>query len=380
MQGGKLIIRGAWIHLPIGYMLVSVIMTGVMAMAYFTPSRPVLAASGVFPLFWVAVYLYARFSSEPDSGHTLKRMTVILGPAVVLLAGCILLLRPLCDSEVAVPLQTFFPDAHFDDAALIKDAQGGPLRDGAGSPLEQGKMVTVAGDRQYRLEGRRLVSPENKARITAGLEVSTALWTIALVLHCWTFRGRTGVIIFFGAALLYGFLLESGGVMLGFFRENDYTVYLPGLAAPAATMCGWALVIYVSVCTYEMIERRWPALRSMNASAAGLIIALIALFWDVNIDPVATGLGLWTWNESLPAWFLGVPLVNFTSWLSAVFVFGVGYSAVHRRAGWSDRKKIGAMFAMIPLLLLGAAIINFIILGLAEGFDGPAWQVLVLAL
>ena len=127
---------------------------------------------------------------------------------------------------------------------------------------------------------------------------------------------------------------------------------------------------------WDILAKHWIKLQKINSLRAALFISMIALCWDLNVDPVATGLGLWTWNARLPAWFFGVPLVNFTSWFSAVFAFGVGYTVI-TRSRVSEKKKTAAMFAVIPLLLLAAAVINFGICGIAEGFGGPAWTVMM---
>ena len=364
-----------WKHLPVWYVLYSTLMMAMMAIVYFNPSRRLLTATAVFPLFWFFVYFYARFSSDPGRKSVFKPLLAMGAAVTAILIAFNLLLGPVWQSEVIVPIKQFYPHAQVDRTSQIKDKQGNPLSDTRGLPLEKGKMMTAPDGRLYKVEGKLLINLEYKRRIVTGHEIMNVFWLIMLLGHCWYWRGRKGLIKFFVATLIYGFLLESGGVAGDYFREYDYTLYLPLLAAPLATMAGWPMIFYSSLSLYEMIERRWPKLKETNVVAIGLIIAVIATSWDLHIDPVATGLGLWTWHELLPAWYLGVPLLNFMSWLTAVFVYGVGYTYIHRRADWSDRKKIIAMFGMIPVLLIAAAIINFTLMGIIEGFDGPTWQV-----
>lgn len=375
-RGVKFVAGELWNHLPVWFFVYTILMLTMMTLVFFYPSRRLWTFASAFPLFTIFIYFYARFSSDPGRTSALKPIVIILGSLFVILIAFNLFFSPVWKTEVIVPIKQFYPDARLDQTGRIRDELGHPLPDAAGRPLEKGEIMTAPDGRQYRVEGKLLVDLEKKARIIAGHEISNVFWLMMMVLHCRYFRGREGLIRFFGAALIYGFLLESGGVSGDFFRENDYHVYLPVLAAPAATMAGWAMIFYSSVFTYEMIERRWPKLKTAPVWVAGLIISLIALSWDLNIDPVATGLGFWTWHELLPDWFLGVPLLNFTSWFSAVFVFGAGYTYIHRRISWNDREKNVAMFVMIPVCLIAAALINFALFGIFEGFHGPTWQVL----
>ncbi|TWI20368.1 carotenoid biosynthesis protein [Sphingobacterium siyangense] len=161
----------------------------------------------------------------------------------------------------------------------------------------------------------------------------------------------------------------SGGILM----RSDNNIYFPFLAAPLATMAGWSIVFYSSVFIYEMLEKKWTQLKTTNFLVIGLIISLIALFRDLQIDPVATNLGLWTWHEILEPWYCGVPLVNFTAWLCAVFCFGASYTFIIRTK-MSNGKKILAMFVMIPILLFLSGKMNFTLVGLIEGFDGPTWK------
>ena len=350
-------------------------MVALMAMLYFNPSRHIMTVTAVFPLFVTSLYLYARFSSDPGrTTSALKPVLAIIGTVIAILIVFNLFLTPVWNSEVIVPVQHFYPQAQVDLSPQIKDGHGQALLDVRGVPLIKNKMMTAPDGRQYKVEGKLLINLEYKKKLVYGFEIWNVFWLLMMFMHCWYWRGRNGLLKFFVAALVYGFLLESSGVAGDFFREYDYSYYLPMLAAPIATMAGWAVVFYSAIFNYEMIERRWPQLKSVNGVVIGLMISLIALFGDLNIDPVATGIGFWTWHELLSAWYLGVPLLNFVSWLAAVFVFGVGYTYIHRTK-WAESTKIIAMIVLIPVFVIVSGIINFGIMGVAEGFNGPSWQV-----
>lgn len=377
-SGFKFVLWELWKHLPVWTGVLTTIMTAMMTMLYFNPSRPIYIVTAVFPLICVSLYFYARYSSDrsrPWGAKGLKPMFAIVGSMIVILLIFASFLKPVWSSEVVMQINDFYPTAQVGQTDEIFDDQGLPVIDTEGKPLIKNEMMRAPDGIEYKVEGKQLINLEFKESLVTGYEIWCVSWTFMFLLHCWYFRGWRGVITFFGAALLYGFLLESGGVSKDFFREYNYHMYLPFLAAPVATMTGWPMVFYASVHTYEMFERRWQSLKKVNFLIIGLLISLTALFRDLNLDPVATNLSLWTWHELLPAWFLGVPLVNFTSWLTAVFSFGAGYIFIHRRVTWSGRTKIIAMFVMIPVFLFISGTINFAICGLIEGFDGPAWTV-----
>lgn len=375
-------LKGIWRNLPIFYSVYTILSSAVLSMAYFNPSRTVYLLSALLPLFWIFCYVlasqYAEVGSADRVGHvhlSLKRAVLAAGSMIVILIALALIVKPVTQNNIVVDIQVYYPSAIVSNDGGVTDGSGNSLYDKNGVGLAQNALLTTSDGREWRLEGTVLVDVAQKRALIGFYEIINVVWMLLFLAHCLQYRRLHGVIRFFGAALLYGFLLESGGVLSGFFTENDYHVYFPFLAAPMVTMLGWPMVFYCVVCIWEKLTARWKTLMKCNAALSGIAISLIALCWDLNVDPAATGLGLWTWNAALPAWFLGVPLVNFTSWFSAVFSFGAGYTLV-MRSKWSEQKKTAAMFAVIPILLIVSAVINFLICGFAEGFDGPSWTVL----
>lgn len=377
-RGARYVLWEIWNHLPVWAGVFNFLSMAFMAMAFFTPSRTVYVLTAGFPLFWAVLYFHARFSTDPlrKASAGKSTLTIIVVCAALLLAIAAWV-RPMVDNNIVTPIAHVYPGARVetDTAHSIVDSIGHPVLDAAGKPLHQNQLMTAPDGRQYKVEGKLLIDLGKKHALATYWEVASILTTALLFIHCLYFRGGIGLIKFFAATLLYGFLLESGGVAHDVFREFDYNLYLPFFAAPIATMSGWAVVFYSAVFTCEMIEKGWPRLRKVNPLLVGLIISLIALFRDLAADPVATGLALWTWNERLPAWYFGVPMVNFTAWLCAVFVYGVGYTFINRRK-WNPWFKIAAMFAIIPILLTVSAKLNITLCNVIEGPRGPVWQVI----
>ena len=125
-----------------------------------------------------------------------------------------------------------------------------------------------------------------------------------------------------GVGLLYGAVLENGGIVLGFFHETNLTdTVLKPFVAPVATMIGWSVVLAMATFVTWGLRKRLPWLRR-SAGLSALAVGFFATLLDLQIDPIATAVGCWVWHHSLPAFFHGVPLVNFVAWMCALVPFG----------------------------------------------------------
>jgi uncharacterized membrane protein len=214
-----------------------------------------------------------------------------------------------------------------------------------------------------------------------GYEISCIVWTLLLAGHCLAFGGWRRLALFFGVAFLYGMILESSGVTMGYFAEDHYHLYLSGFSAPVATMFGWSTVFYPCVFILDELRRGFRRVGARSFAWQGLFVAVIALCMDAVIDPFATAFGLWKWNSAyMPqcsVYLFGVPLLNFISWFSAVFSFGIAYYFYgERKPAWSEGRRAGALLGSLPLILLVAAVIEFGSLAAIEGLDGPSWTIL----
>ncbi|MFZ5441764.1 MAG: carotenoid biosynthesis protein [Myxococcota bacterium] len=211
-------------------------------------------------------------------------------------------------------------------------------------------------------------------------EWSNFLWAGLLVWHLWA-HDRSHVALFFGVGFVYGVVLENGGIVLGFFHETNLTdTMVRPFVAPVATMVGWSVVLSMAVFVTWALRRRFAWLRS-SALLSALAVGAFATLLDLQIDPIATAVGCWVWHETLPAWFHGVPLVNFLAWMCALVPFGYVLFRVQALRGLDDgvkwsRADLLSLLAWSPGALLVAAL-GFIGLTLVlEGVHGPSWTIL----
>lgn len=191
-------------------------------------------------------------------------------------------------------------------------------------------------------------------------EASAIIEFFLLVLHARTWLRECDWVWIFGVTLVFGMILENGGIMMGFFREEGYLLYVPGLPAPIATMLGWVNVLY---CGYFAVEKLLPEMRPVLRS---LVCTGIALSMDISFDPVATRLSWWVWNHDLTLSIWGVPVVNYVAWFWALFPYVWCYYRVRlygRRGEW---RKVALFSALIPVILvveLGGVVVSLYVLG-----------------
>jgi hypothetical protein len=222
-------------------------------------------------------------------------------------------------------------------------------------------------------------SPVQGESLLFWCELSNFVWAAALVWHA-TRAGRGHLALFFGTGLLYGALLENGGIVLGFFHEANLTLTLvPPLVAPVSTMIGWCIVLYMATFVVWKLRTWIPLLRESNALSA-VLVAGAATLLDLQADPLATAAGCWVWDSTLPPFFLGVPLMNFVAWMCALWPFAwlmfrwQGLARISDGGGWS-RRDLKAMTLRVPYALALASVLFAISVALLEGFSGPTFGI-----
>jgi len=227
--------------------------------------------------------------------------------------------------------------------------------------------------------GRR-PTPMDRQSLLHLYEVCNFLAFIPLGIHAWT-HGRGTVGVFFGAGLLYGTALENGGIFMGYFAEMAYRLYLPGCVAPLATMLGWVMVIYACAFLTWQARRSFPRLRR-SAVWSSVVFAMCGVLFDLQIDPIATASGCWTWDLRLPPFYLGVPIINYVAWFSALMPFGLGLFWVQDRHGigegaaWPRKAQVELVLAA-PLCLGLATVMFFGSMAVLEGgLSGPTYQII----
>ena len=192
---------------------------------------------------------------------------------------------------------------------------------------------------------------------------------------------RSHVTLFFGVGLLYGAVLENGGIVLGFFHETNLTdTMVKPFVAPVATMVGWSVVLSMAGFVTWALRKHLPWLRR-SALLSALALASFATLLDLQIDPIATAVGCWVWHESLPGWFHGVPLVNFVAWMCALGPFGYVLFRVQELRGVRDGGRwrpddLLALLRWSPAGLVLAALAFITVTGVLEGVHGPSWSLL----
>ena len=211
-------------------------------------------------------------------------------------------------------------------------------------------------------------------------EYSSLANTALLGLHVWRRSSRL-VVLFFAPVAAYGALLENGGIALGYFTELGYRLYLGPLPAPLATMTGWISVFYLVMSITWEFRRCVPQLER-SALGSALVVTLCALCLDLQLDPLATAVGFWRWNDLLTNRILGVPVVNFIAWASAVLPFSFALFLLQTRHSiepetLGDSENAHWLWRRIPLILAAAAVLFFGTMAVVEGgFSGPTFVIL----
>lgn len=223
-------------------------------------------------------------------------------------------------------------------------------------------------------------SPLSHDGLLAAYELSNFAWAAVMIWHA--ARKRRGhVLLFFGVGLLYGACLENGGILLGYFHETKLDITrVPPFLAPVATMVGWCVVLYMATFVVWKLRLLIGPLRR-SPVASGFLVAASATLLDLHIDPLATAVGCWVWDQALPPFFHGVPLTNFVAWLAALFPFAwLMFREQHRAAirdgGLWPKEALVRLAVRVPATLLLAFALFGTAMGVLEGFDGPAWSVL----
>lgn len=223
-------------------------------------------------------------------------------------------------------------------------------------------------------------SPLEVTSLRTVYELSNFLWASLLIRYFWK-REKSVLVFFFGVALVYGAVLENGGIVLGFFDEQNLgkTMVKP-FVAPVATMIGWCVVLGMATHLVWRL-REWLPWMKQSALLSGLLVGVFATMLDLQIDPIATATGCWVWDSSLPGWFHGVPLVNFVAWLCALVPFAWVMFRLQEKVGVADagawnRRQLGAALLAVPYALIIALIAFMTTTLVLEGPNGPSWNLL----
>ena len=215
-------------------------------------------------------------------------------------------------------------------------------------------------------------------------EFCAILNTVVLMIHAHkTIPGSLA--LFLGPCLLYGLLLENGGIFLGYFSELNYHLYLGPLPAPIATVSGWVTIFYLVIwCGWEL-RVHFPSLAKWPLISA-FLVTLVALCFDLQVDPLASAVGLWRWHPSLARAWLEVPTLNYVAWTAAVLPFSWLFFLREKSASLLPQEMIGRdhrewLLRRVPLSLGMASALFLGLMAILEGgTHGPTFMILLDAL
>lgn len=121
-------------------------------------------------------------------------------------------------------------------------------------------------------------------------------------------------------------------------------------------MCGMSLLIAEGIlCRHgdDMLTRR------ANIWQVPLLAAVIAVAFDLFIDPVAVAAGYWVWLKEANTYY-DIPLLNFVGWFVLMGLAPFGWILIARQNTWGGMKKILASIIAILPLGIAAVVISVI--------------------
>ena len=164
-----------------------------------------------------------------------------------------------------------------------------------------------------------------------------------------------------GALAAYGFALEA--VAMAVFASHRYSDQwrLQPLGVPLAVAGVWSAIIVAAMAVAWRYGPPTPVARAANAALVGIAL-------DMMIEPIAVGIGLWTWTPPGP--WLDVPVGNFVGWAVIIGAYAYGAERWAGREGWGAAVVRRAGLAVACIAALVAVGILWTRLGLERAFEG----------
>jgi bisanhydrobacterioruberin hydratase len=147
------------------------------------------------------------------------------------------------------------------------------------------------------------------------LTPATLLLTGLIVLFFAYKTSANKFLLWVALTYVFTFILEVVGVKTGvIFGEYNYgpTLGVKLLAVPLIIGFNWVLVILGSISISRLITQ--------NFFLSALITALIALIFDLILEPVAIRLNYWTWNDGI------IPIKNYVTWFLIALISALAFS------------------------------------------------------
>lgn len=156
-------------------------------------------------------------------------------------------------------------------------------------------------------------------------------------------------------AFAYGLLLEIINTRLSgsYSYSKDFIFQAYGI--PFAIAAGWAIVYYASGQIAKYYGLEWYR--------SPFFMALLAVVFDMMLDPVAVRLGFWSWKIPLNQEWFGVPYDNLIGWMAVVWTFAYLVNLSERQIFKEKISKLMKyVIVMISPVLLGIQITIFVTL------------------
>lgn len=138
-------------------------------------------------------------------------------------------------------------------------------------------------------------------------------------------------------------------------------------AVPVWVGVGWSCILYASMWTTDRLE--------LPLWSGPITAGLLAVNIDLSLDPIAEALGFWTWHETPPANYLGVPFDNFVGWLMIVGFYALCWRLLFQLA---DEREWPARDWWVPWLAIPGALgliagSQYLLVGFVYPAMGQAW-------
>lgn len=185
--------------------------------------------------------------------------------------------------------------------------------------------------------------PFTRDLFTALTPLSLLLVNAALLYHHrhWNFR----FIAFILTVVISSFLIEAEGVSGGvLFGEYQYLSTLGPklLKTPLVIGVNWLMLTYCSAAIMEYIRRRSAGTVDIAVKILGG--ALLMVTYDIVVEMVAPGMGMWEFNQGYP------PARNFVMWFVMALVYHIIFSALKIKP--VGKPAIALFFSQIGFFLI----------------------------
>lgn len=179
--------------------------------------------------------------------------------------------------------------------------------------------------------------------ILIGMEVCFYVITALVLYHAIKRFGAWKALLFFAGSFLYTGLEENLWILGGYLSSQGIPFFMSGTligttyyfnyfkyflwfgAVPVTTCVGWFFIAYGTFFIAEKVFNQWDATNTKDLIKLSAIAGLLAMNFDLMIDPFMVRNGSWMWVSTLQENFyvLGIPLTNFIGWFLLIFLFSI---------------------------------------------------------